>query len=164
MARKVFFSFHYQRDIWRVNQVRHSWVTKGNQAAGYIDAADFEKIERQGHDAVTRWIDSQLEGTSVTVVLIGAETASREYVQHEILQSLAKKNGAAPNGLMGVYIHQLKNHEENTDYKGANPFAAIRLPNGDNMERMFRTYDWIGDKGQENFGSWVELAAQQAGR
>ena len=23
MARRVFFSFHYQRDIWRVNQIRN---------------------------------------------------------------------------------------------------------------------------------------------
>ena len=34
-ARRVFFSFHYQRDIWRVNQVRNHWVAKDDrQAAG----------------------------------------------------------------------------------------------------------------------------------
>lgn len=67
MARRVFFSFHYERDIWRVNQVRHTWVTKGDiEEAGYIDAADFEKVERQGEEAVKRWIDNQLKGTSVT--------------------------------------------------------------------------------------------------
>jgi len=28
MARRVFFSFHHERDVWRANVVRHSWVTK----------------------------------------------------------------------------------------------------------------------------------------
>lgn len=31
MARKVFFSFHYQPDNWRVSQVRNIGVIEGNQ-------------------------------------------------------------------------------------------------------------------------------------
>ena len=30
MARRVFFSFHYQRDIWRVNQIRKQIDTDGD--------------------------------------------------------------------------------------------------------------------------------------
>jgi len=33
MARKVFFSFHYERDIWRASIVRNSWVTKPDREA-----------------------------------------------------------------------------------------------------------------------------------
>jgi hypothetical protein len=74
MARKVFFSFHYKNDVWRANQIRNSWVTKDNkEAAGFIDAADFEKVEKEGEDAIKRWISKQLDGTSVTVVLIGSD-------------------------------------------------------------------------------------------
>jgi hypothetical protein len=70
MARRVFFSFHYKRDGWRVAQVRNSWVTKPDkEAAGYIDAASWEELERQGDEAIKRWINNQLTGTSVTVVL-----------------------------------------------------------------------------------------------
>ena len=48
MARRVFFSFHYERDVWRANVVRKSWVTKPDRkTAGFIDAAEFEKIQRQ---------------------------------------------------------------------------------------------------------------------
>lgn len=32
MARRVFFSFHYERDIWRANQVRNRWITKDREA------------------------------------------------------------------------------------------------------------------------------------
>ena len=69
MARRVFFSFHYANDINRSMTVRNSWVTQGKEAAGFIDKAEFEQIKRQGDKAVHNWIDRQMEGTSVTVVL-----------------------------------------------------------------------------------------------
>ena len=48
MARKTFFSFHYENDVWRANIVRNSWVTKPNtEAAGFIDFADFDDALRQ---------------------------------------------------------------------------------------------------------------------
>lgn len=147
----MFFSFDYDRDIWRVNQVRHSWVTHGGmQDAGYIDAADFEKIKKQGEDAIKRWIDKQLEGTSVTVVLIGAKTSESKWVKYEINQSLEKGNG-----LIGIYIHNLKDQNGKTDFKGEDPFVKLGYKN-------IITYDWVGDKGYENLGNWVESAYQRA--
>lgn len=62
MARRVFFSFHYDNDINRSMTVRNSWVTQGKEAAGFIDKAEFEQIKRQGDTAVHNWIDKQLEG------------------------------------------------------------------------------------------------------
>lgn len=91
MARRVFFSFHYKNDIDRSMIVRNSWVTQGKEAAGFIDKAEFEQIKRKGDDAVYRWIDKQLEGTSVTVVLIGSDTLNRKFVQYEICKSLEKE-------------------------------------------------------------------------
>jgi glycosyltransferase involved in cell wall biosynthesis len=121
MARKVFFSFHYERDVWRVNIVRNSWVTKGNYTtAGFIDAAEFEKVKRQGDQAIRRWIDDQLEGTSVTVVLIGAETYSRKWVRYEIIKSFDRGNG-----LLGVYIHNIKDKNGMIDSMGPNPFDYV---------------------------------------
>ena len=64
MARRVYYSFHYQNDIDRVMTVRNRWVTYGNQTiSGIIDHADFETVQRQGDYAIKRWIDSQLNGT-----------------------------------------------------------------------------------------------------
>ena len=82
MARHAFFSFHYKNDFWRANIVRNSWVVRDDKtAAGFIDSAEFEKIRQSGDAAIKKWIDEQLKGTSVTVVLIGSETNSREYVK-----------------------------------------------------------------------------------
>jgi hypothetical protein len=78
MARRVVFSFHYERDIWRASQIRNCWVTKPDrESAGFWDAASWEEVKRRGDEAVKRWIRDQLYGTSVTLVLIGSETSER---------------------------------------------------------------------------------------
>ena len=53
MARRVFFSFDYERDVWRVGQIRNSWVTKPDrEAAGFWDAAAWEEVKKKGEDAI----------------------------------------------------------------------------------------------------------------
>ncbi|HET7175979.1 MAG TPA: TIR domain-containing protein [Gammaproteobacteria bacterium] len=167
MPRKIFFSFHYQRDSWRVNQVRNSWLTHGT-ANSFIDAAAWETIRRKGAKSIKGWIDRQLEGTSVTVVLIGQETSDREYVLYEIERSydLGK-------GLLGIYIHQLKNEDGDSDFwAGANPFTKIELKPTWWFEELFpptladsiHTYDWVDDDGYENMPAWIENAACNARR
>ena len=59
--RRVFFSFKYYPDVSRAMVVRNSWVTQGKEAAGFIDAADFEEIKRRGDQAIMSWIDAQLK-------------------------------------------------------------------------------------------------------
>lgn len=163
MVRRVFFSFHYERDIWRANQVRNSWVTKPDrEAAGFLDAADWEKVQREGDEAIKRWIDKQLDGTSVTAVLVGAETSSRKWVNYEIEQSY--KRG---NGLLGVYIHKLRDKDNNTDVRGGNPFDRWHVERDGKkvyFSQMYHIYDWKDDDGYNNFGDWVEEAAKKAGK
>ena len=163
MARRVFFSFHYKRDNWRAAQVRNSWVTKPDrEAAGFWDAVEWEEVRKKGEKAIQNWIDKQLEGTSVTVVLIGYETYGREYVKYEIKQSHIRGNG-----MLGIYVHKLKNKDSKTDYKGKNPFDNFYIEkNGMKMylSEIYPTYDWVDDGGYNNFAKWVEKAAQKAGR
>jgi hypothetical protein len=58
-----------------------------------------------------------LEGTTVTAVLIGAQTAVRLYVDYEIERSIARGNG-----LLGVYIHTLKDQYGFTTVQGSVPW------------------------------------------
>lgn len=158
MTRKVFFSFHYQSDNWRAANIRNSNVVVGIEKAGYVDSVDWEQIKRQGDDAIKRWIKFQLEGTSVTVVLIGSETSEREWVQYEISESYRRGNG-----LIGVYIHNVKNQNGATSYKGLNPFDRLTV-DGHPFSKLFPTYDWVINDGRNNMGNWIEEAAQGAGR
>ncbi len=163
MARRSFFSFHYENDVWRANIVRNSWVTKPDrEAAGFVDAADFEAVKKGGDAAIKKWVDDQLTGTSVTVVLIGAETSNREYVIYELEQSW--KRG---NGIVGVYVHKIKDRHGNTTATGSNSFGPIFTSRNDDKQyffQRFKTYDWIDNDGYNNLGTWVEEAAKNAGK
>jgi hypothetical protein len=162
MARKAFFSFHYKNDVWRANIVRNSWVTKDKEAEGFVDAADFEKVEKEGKAAIEKWIRDQLYGTSVTVVLIGSETNSRDYIKYELEQSYVKGNG-----MLGIYIHNIKNQDGVTATKGSNHFGEIgKNSKGEAVyfSSEYVTYDWVNDNGYANLSSWIELAAKNAGR
>ncbi|WP_375462477.1 TIR domain-containing protein [uncultured Methylobacterium sp.] len=148
MARHTFFSFHHQLDNWRAGQVRNSWVTQDRVDAGFWDAAEWEKVKKLDKASIQNWIDGQMKGTSVTVVLIGAETSQREHVKYEISQSVL-----LGKGMLGIYVHNVKNKEGLTTYQGSNP-----LPSG------YPTYNWIFDDGRANIGSWIEAAAKKAGK
>ncbi len=116
MARRVFFSFHYQRDIFRANVVRNSGVVEGSAAAGFHDASLWEEAKKKGDATIKKLIDDALNGTTVTVVLIGAETANRKYVDYEIKQSLA-----SGNGLLGIHIDQIATPQNARDTRGRVP-------------------------------------------
>lgn len=156
MARKVFFSFHYDNDVSRANVVRNSWITKPDTAAaGYIDHADFEKLKQRGSQAVKDWIDDQLYGSSVTIVLIGSETLTRPFVKYELEQSYKRRNA-----ILGIYVNNIRDLQQNYSTRCSTYGIEIgkdtynRAVNFDS----FPIYDWINDNGYQNLGTWVESA------
>jgi len=144
--RKVFFSFKY-KDVSRAMVVRNSWVAQGKEAAGFIDAADFEELERQGDTAIKNWIDKQLNGTSVTVVLVGEKTCTSKWVIYEIEKSIE-----IGNGLLGIDVSKIKDLHGNTSER------CGRIPKG------YDFYLWNNDDGYHNMGNWIEKAAKDAGK
>ncbi|WP_069997902.1 TIR domain-containing protein [Cellulosilyticum sp. I15G10I2] len=159
MARRVFFSFHYDNDINRSMTVRNSWVTQGKEAAGFVDKADFERIKRQGQKVVENWIDGQLNGTSVTVVLIGADTLNRPFVQYEICKSLERNNG-----IVGVHINRVRDMRTQIGSSKGNVHTIIGYYK-DGKPAYFDdicdgVYDYTAQNGYANLGSWIELSAR----
>jgi hypothetical protein len=119
MARRVFYSFHYQADAWRTNQVRHIGTVDGTEPATHNA---WEAIKKGGDKAIQKWIDDNLHGKSCLVVLVGTNTAGRQWIKYEIAK--AWNDG---KGVMGIYIHNLKNHEQRQSTKGRNPFEDITI-------------------------------------
>lgn len=159
MARKVFFSFHYDRDAWRVGQVRNSQViTNAYSETQFLDKAHWEQIKRQGDYAVKQWIDNQLQGTSCTIVLIGNSTSERQWVHYEIEQSWAKGNG-----LFGIYIHDLKDQNGFTDRPGLNPFDQERFVDRYGNRYYPKVYNWLTQDGRVNVATWIEQAIKDRG-
>jgi hypothetical protein len=163
MARKVFFSFHYDRDIRRVVQIRNSWrIRAGNETQPFLDKAEWESIRRTSASAVENWIEKQLSGTSVTVVLIGSQTFNREWVKHEI-----RRSHELGKGILGIYIHNVRDPQLGTDQRGKNPlehWSASAHGREIPFTKLYNTYDWVNDNGFTNFAAWIEKAAREAGR
>jgi hypothetical protein len=195
-ARRTFFSFHYQPDNQRAQVVKQSWVTKPDRAAaGFFDSSAFETKKRP-NDVLKAFLNEQLKGTSVTCVLIGAETALRPWVRYELVRSFYRGNG-----LFGVRVHGIRNFAQQLGNPGSNPFDMLaysvvndrvywkEMNNGAwsnyvevpsmalsdvsydlNQEHnhtfacRFPIYDWVANKGSDNLGTWIDRAAQQAGK
>ncbi|EPE98430.1 TIR domain-containing protein [Rhizobium grahamii] len=162
MARKVFFSFHYQRDVMRVMQVRNSWVVRSKgEATPFYDKAEFEQVKKKA-GGIERWIEEQMNGTSVTVVLYGRETFDRPWVLHEIRRSYE-----LGKGLIAIAIHNVKDPRNGTDYAGKNPlsyFTTTRNGVKFDLSQLYPSYDWVNNDGYTNLPAWIESAAKAAGK
>lgn len=163
MARRVFYSFHYKPDCSRAGQVRNMGVIEGNRPA---TDNDWESIARAGDDNIKRWISDQMNGTSCTVVLIGAETAGRKWIDYEIIK--AWNDG---KGVVGVYVHNLLDLSGLPSSKGRNPFDAIRFgANGPALSTRVKAYDPVGWDSKavyanirNNLASWIDEAIRIRG-
>jgi MTH538 TIR-like domain (DUF1863) len=153
MARYVFFSFHYQRDIVRVNQIRNLPEIIDESAAGFKDSSLWEEAKKKSDDAVKKLIDAGLSGTTVTVVCIGNRTAGRKFINYEIQKSIDRGNG-----ILGVQIHHLKNFAGETDSPGEIP--ALLKPS------LFREHEYSIYKYVDHtrLKAWIDAAAKAAGK
>jgi len=147
MARRVFFGFHYDDDIWRANQVRNANVVAGPDLAGFFDHSEYQDAKKQGDDGIRRMIRKHLENTTVTVVLIGNQTAYRPWVKFEIEESIKRKNG-----FLGIHIHHLKDEDGNISARGPKPSVPSYVE--------FPAYDW--DKDLDKFRREIEAAGKRA--
>lgn len=177
MARVVFFSFDYG-DVWRVNQVRNSGTFVGERRSGFRDKAEYEQFKQRGDAQIRRWIRDQMQGCSVTCVLIGSAACESKWVHFEIKESISRGMG-----LVGVYIHKLKVSGQ-SDRSGAllkppNPLDHHKIAGSDHANaRLFadrasdryETHTWEphgsigGSLSTNDLGAWVEEAARRAGR
>lgn len=122
MARRCFFSFHYQDVIdFRANVVRNHNVTKDDNG-GFFDASIWENSKKQGEAALKTLINIGLNNTSMTVVLIGSQTYSRRWVQYEIMKSLERGNG-----VVGIHINGIRDKYGLLKAQGPNPFDYLGL-------------------------------------
>lgn len=122
MAKRVFFSFHYQDVIdFRANVVRNHWMTKPDrQEAGYFDASIWESARRQGDTALKRLINGGLENTTNTCVLIGSQTYARPWVRYELLKSFRRRNH-----IFGVHVNGIRSKIGVTKILGPNPLEYV---------------------------------------
>ena len=154
MTRKVFYSFHYKTDVTRVQMVRNIGALDKNPL---VAPNKWEELKRKGDKAVENWIDSNLKGKSCLIVLIGENTANSKWVDYEIRQ--AWNSG---KGVVGIYIHNLKDLNGNRANKGQNPFDSIKLKNGNKLSNHVTCHSTSFTNAYQdianNLEDWIEDA------
>lgn len=130
VKRQVFFSFHYDNDNWRAGQVRN--MGKVDSSSTFSDN-DWEEVKEKTDSKIKEWIDEQLNKRSCLIVLIGEKTANRKWINYEI-----KRAYELNKGIVGIYIHKLKNVCGKQDSKGNNPFNYI---NGLSMSKYVKCFE-----------------------
>lgn len=154
MARRVFYSFYYKPDVMRVSQVRNIGALESNRPA---TDNDWETVKSGKDIAIKRWITAQMKGRTCTVVLIGENTANREWINHEIIKSW--DDGM---GVVGIRIHGLKNTDGDIANMGKNPFDYIGYGNtGKKLSSIVECYNPAGSNSKERY-AWIAKHLENA--
>lgn len=160
--RQVFFSFEYDKDNWRAAQVRTMGKVSGDST---FSDNDWEEVNSQSEAAIRRWIDAQMAMRSCIVVLIGATTSTRKWVRYEIERAYQLRKG-----IVGIYVHGLKDRNQQQTTKGANPFFSIYTKDGHRLSNYVTAYDpgyvtstYVYNDIHDNISRLIEDAIAKAG-
>lgn len=154
--RNVFYSFHFDNDVMRVQLVRNMGVVEGNTP---VSPNSWEEVKKKGSSAIKNWIDDNMKGKSCVIVLIGTETHKRPWVEYEI-----KKAWEDGKGIFGIYVHNLNCPNNGKCTKGVSPFDTITFKRGDTVivPKVYdpKSSDAYNDIAN-NLTDWVEAAIAQ---
>lgn len=152
----VFYSFHFDKDVMRVQQIRNIGSIEGNEPTS---PNEWEKLKQTGDKAVENWIDQNMKYKRCIIVLIGSDTAGRPWVEHEIIK--AWNDGKA---LLGIHIQNIKCPRNGTSKKGRNPFDLIKFKDGRKLSSVVPCYDPSSINAyrsiSDNIAGWIDLAIQ----
>lgn len=138
--------------------MRNAGVVEGNTS---VSDNDWETITRGGDVAIQRWIAGQLSGKSCAIVLIGSATAGRKWIKYE-----TEKAWNDGKGVVGIYIHNLKDVSGNQCSQGRNPFDDFTMKrDSEKLSNIVKAYDppyktstYVYDHIKKNIEAWVEGA------
>jgi hypothetical protein len=153
IKRQVFYSFCFDDDVMRVQQIRNMGVVDGDEP---VSPNEWEKLQKAS-GGIQRWIDENMAYRSCVIVLVGRRTAHRDWVKYEIKKAWSEKKG-----LFGINIHNLKCPREGFGAPGPNPFEQFSINGGAKLSSLVPCYnpkatDAYGDI-KANLSGWVETA------
>lgn len=156
MGRKVFYSFHYDNDNWRVATLRSIGAIEQNPIAS---SNKWEEVKRGGDKSIKNWINENMVNRSCLILLIGSATFGRKWINYEIEKAWNEGKGIVP-----IYIHNLKNSLGYQSSKGKNPLSHFKL-NSKDLSTIVKSYEPQYTDSKEiysyisrNLSNWIEDA------
>lgn len=163
--RKVFFSFDYDKDVMRTQQIRNIGALEDGRL---VSPNKWEEVKKRGDSAIKEWINDNMHYCSCVVVLIGEDTHNSRWVNYEIKQAWDTMKG-----LLGIYVHNIKCPDAvRRGYsgfcgKGVDPFSKVTIGNivfSKNLSGIVECHNPNPQNAyneiQNNISQWVEDAIQ----
>ena len=152
--RQVFYSFCFEDDVMRVQEIRNIGALEDNKP---VSVNDWETVKKGGDKAIEKWIDDNMKYKSCVIVLLGKRTAQRPWVKYEI-----KKAWADGKGLLGIHINNIKDPKTGTCEKGENPFLQFKFEGKDGKTKSIPCITPLSSDAyndiRKNMEKWVEEA------
>lgn len=139
MARRIFISYQHEDQMKAKGFHLLRW--NKNVDVEFVGRHLLDPVDSENEKYIRSKVMEQIEGTSVTVVLIGKKTCESEWVKLEIEKSLEKGN---PNGILGIRLTKNAPLPENSPVGEALKNAGAEIIDwkpkqfGDAIERAFR--------------------------
>ncbi len=160
IRRHLFMSFHAGSDLWRANIVRTVLHEAGYDVFGIPDASYMEQARREGDAVLRRMISTQMRDAGCLLVLVGAQTADRHWVQYEI-----EAAWEAGRPILGVRIDGLPDMYGRRSEPGSNPFDQIYIGSATPLSEVAPLFAPEGANGiaaldsiRRNIRRWIDRA------
>ncbi len=154
---KFFISYHHERDqeykdalvamlqrVYGVNGLNYSVGNHNINSMGWTLERIMQKIR-----------DDYIRDATVTVVLYGAETYKRKFVDWEIRASLRKTEFNSRCGLLGILLPSRPDHGRES-YNSSTIHRVFQDNKGTDFAKI---YDWQNDG--EAVSKWIDAAYQR---
>jgi len=115
LAKSVFYSFHYERDVHRAQLIRNIDALEGQSL---LSSQAWEEL-RKGDLGIRDWIQAQMAYKKAVIILIGQQTTGRQGVNYEI-----SKAWASHEPPLGARVHGLSSMGT-VDRPGCSPFNSV---------------------------------------
>ncbi len=129
--RKVFYSYDYNKDSSKIDEIRVMGLVKDNKP---VTNEEWLQICQQGDAVIKKWIDDNMSDKECVVVFIGEDTSKKKWIRYEIEKAWNERKG-----LLGVYVH---NVNTTNGKKGENPFLKFSMNrDGKSLRDVIKCYD-----------------------
>jgi len=152
---RVFFIFHYEKELWRAQIVKQTWLSQGGEALDFWDKATWHQA--RSNERHLELIDTAIDNAHVTAVLIAQGTSDQGYVQYAVRKSHQKCKG-----LLAIYFHNIPDEQGSKAPIGNARFGDIDQGTGSGRAffwQLYPTHRWIIEDGPRNLKQWIAEAA-----
>ena len=155
--RRIFPSFDWDEDVWRVNQILYPAKIIGRENIGFEKGVPTEEI-KSSNSAIKKWIDENMNRCSCVIFFVGDKTYTSKWVKYEMEQAIHLEKAC-----FIINLKNVKNIYGNYCLSCPDPFRYHNLydPNG---SYIVKKYDWSPEYGFKQIHDWIEDACQRAGK